>query len=169
MIDKKENRDRPWSRFGRSAIILYYRPVLVYYMAEQQKMFFHCWKESASAHPDVEYNRRVVVIVVINKARDVGARMGEVPPPPLNRIKPELDIIWRDEWDYACIANGQAPQHRGSGIQWYSVYSSSVVLLVRIRQYHVCVKTLEPFSFLYFYFHSDKLYTHTRAQARTLL
>jgi len=78
-----------------------------------------------------------------------------LPPPPLNRIKPELDIIWRDEWDYACIANGQAPQHRNSGIQWYSVYGSSGITSAYSTTLCVCVKTLEPFSFLYFYFHSD--------------
>lgn len=34
----------------------------------------------------------------------------------MNRIKPELDIILWDEWDYACIANGQAPQHLSTAV-----------------------------------------------------
>jgi hypothetical protein len=100
----------------------------------------------------------VVVVVVINTTR-VCARVWGKSSSPLNRIKPELDIIWRDEWDYACIANGQAPQHRGSGIQWYSFYDRLVVASIS-KVLCVCACSAEPFSFLFFIFTTTNYNTH---------
>lgn len=86
-------------------------------------------RRSRRVYPDGEYNGRARRRR--NKHRIARAYVpeergeAEDPSSPSNRIKPELDIIRRDEWDYACIANGQAPKRRryggGSIVRWYGV------------------------------------------------
>ena len=156
MINKNENRIR-----------LYEPSILVYYI------LYYTWQKNRKYFFALEKNRRLLVRTWIiigasawrRRCRRCRNKHGQSvrvcrgkSSSPLNRIKPELDIIWRDEWDYACIANGQAPQHRGSGIQWYSFYDRSSSEYFKTSRVYLCVCVQCGTLFIFiFYFHNDKL------------